>query len=74
VDIVKGGDMDSTVETIEVVCPRCGDEFALWYRLSPDPADPATCPTCGHDLAEDRLLHEEGFWVLVADDGEAERV
>ena len=72
--IAKGGDMDSTIETIEVVCPRCGEEFALSYRSSPDPMPSLPCPTCGHDLAEDRLLHEEGFWVLAADDGEAERV
>ena len=73
-DMAKGGDMDSTVEMIEVVCPRCGEEFALWYRLSSDLADSTTCPSCGHDLAEDRLLHEEGFWLLAADDKEIERV
>ena len=71
--MAKGGDMDSTAEMIEVVCPRCGEEFALWYRLAPDPTTTTTCPSCGHDLAGDRLLHEEGFWVLAADDKEAER-
>jgi len=70
--MAKGGDMDSTVEMIEVVCPRCNEEFVLWYRPSPDPTASTTCPSCGHDLAEDRLLHEEGFWVLAADDQEAE--
>ena len=70
--MAKGGDMDLTVEMIEVVCPRCNEEFALWYPPPPDLAASTTCPNCGHDLAEDRLLHEEGFWVLAADDKEAE--
>ncbi len=25
-DMAKGGDMDSTAEMIEVVCPRCGED------------------------------------------------
>ncbi len=35
--MAKGGDMSSNAEMIEVVCPRCGEEFGHWYRLD-DPA------------------------------------
>ena len=59
--------MSSNAEMIEVVCPRCGEEFGEWHRLD-DPAAMASCPLCGHDLTGDRLLHEDGVWALAAED------
>jgi len=63
--------MSSTAEMIEVLCPRCGDEYLDWYRPSLDPAISSTCPNCGYDPATDQLLHENGALVLEADDEEA---
>jgi endogenous inhibitor of DNA gyrase (YacG/DUF329 family) len=63
--------MSSTAEMIEVMCPRCGNEFLDWHRPAQEPAISSTCPTCGYDPATDRLLHENGSWVLVGDDDEA---
>ena len=63
--------MSSTAEMIEVMCPRCGNEFLDWHRSEQEPATSSTCPNCGYDPATDRLLHENGAWVLVGDDDEA---
>jgi DNA-directed RNA polymerase subunit RPC12/RpoP len=64
--------MSSTAEMIEVVCPRCGDEYGHWYQPE-DPAAMASCPHCGHDLAGDRFLHENGVWALTAEDEATDR-
>ena len=63
--------MSSTAEMIEVMCPRCGDGYLDWYRPSLDQAFSSTCPYCGYDPACDLLLHQNGAWVLEADDNEA---
>jgi predicted RNA-binding Zn-ribbon protein involved in translation (DUF1610 family) len=70
--MAKGGDMSSTAEMIEVVCPRCGEEYGHWYQPE-DPAAMASCPHCGHDLAADRLLHEDGVWALTVEEEATER-
>jgi predicted RNA-binding Zn-ribbon protein involved in translation (DUF1610 family) len=64
--------MSSNAEMVDVVCPRCGEEFGHWHRPE-DPSAMALCPHCGHDLAGDRLLHEDGFWVLTAEDEATDR-
>ena len=63
--------MSPTAEMIEVVCPRCGESYAQWYRPATDPAAISSCPHCGHDPAIDRLVHEDGIWTLTADEDEA---
>ena len=66
--------MNSIVDEIDVVCPRCGEEYTDWTRPSLDAITSSTCPRCGYRLAEDRLIREEGIWSLALDDGEtAER-
>jgi len=41
---------------IRIPCPRCGSEL---LRLTPtEPADPVTCPRCGH-----RFEPEDESWV-----------
>ncbi|MDX2436623.1 MAG: hypothetical protein QNL88_06180 [Acidobacteriota bacterium] len=68
--LAKGASMRSTAELVEIVCPRCGEEFADWHSLSL-PAESATeCPRCGHDLATDPLFQEEGLWVFEPEDDE----
>jgi DNA-directed RNA polymerase subunit RPC12/RpoP len=62
--------MRSTVEMTEIVCPRCGEEFADWRALSFPPSSSTRCPRCGHDLAADPLIHEEGVWPLEQVDDE----
>lgn len=68
--LAKGASMQSTAELVEIVCPRCGEEFADWHALSLPAGSATACPRCGHDLATDPLLHEEGLWVLEAADDE----
>jgi len=63
--------MNSIVDEIDVVCPKCGEEYIDWYRPSFDPAVSAKCPRCGHELADDQLTREEGIWTLATDDAEA---
>jgi len=63
--------MQSTVEMTEIVCPRCGEEFADWHSLSLPSSRFTACPRCGYDLGSDPLLHEEGVWMLEADDEDA---
>jgi DNA-directed RNA polymerase subunit RPC12/RpoP len=70
----KGGAMNSIVEEIDIVCPRCGEEFTDWTRPSLDAITTSTCPRCGYRLADDRVLREDGIWALTTDDSEnAER-
>jgi DNA-directed RNA polymerase subunit RPC12/RpoP len=64
--------MNSNTEMIEVVCPRCGEEYGHWRRPN-DPAAAASCPRCGHDLSGDRLLHEDGVWSLTTEDEATDR-
>ncbi len=64
--------MSANAEMIEVVCPRCGEEYGHWNRPD-DPAANAPCPRCGHDLSADRLLHEDGVWALTAEDEATDR-
>jgi predicted RNA-binding Zn-ribbon protein involved in translation (DUF1610 family) len=62
--------MVSIVEEIDVVCPKCGEEYIDWYRPSFDPAASSTCPRCGHEIAEDQMMREDGIWTLVTDEAE----
>jgi len=59
--------MQSTAEMTEIVCPRCGEEFADWQSLSLPAGHSNECPRCGHDLAADPLLFEEGVWAFEPD-------
>ena len=59
--------MSSNVEMVEVVCPRCSEEFGHWHRLE-DPPAVESCPHCGYDVSGDRLLHEDGVWTLTPED------
>jgi len=54
--------MSSLPEKIEVMCPKCGEEFADWRRYSTDPAISAVCPHCGFDFAGDDRIRSEGEW------------
>jgi hypothetical protein len=63
--------MSIHAEKIEVICPKCGDEFADWYRPSLDPAASATCPTCGYCLSDDSSVRTEGPWLPEDAFGEA---
>ena len=59
--------MSTFAEKIEVICPKCGEEFADWYRPSLDPAACSTCPQCGYRLSDDVSVRTEGPWL--PDDG-----
>jgi uncharacterized protein (UPF0212 family) len=62
--------MRSTVEISEIVCPKCGEEFADWRAVSL-PSSPSTiCPSCGYDISSDPLAYEEGIWSLEPPDDE----
>jgi hypothetical protein len=50
-------------EKIAVICPKCGEEFADWYRPSLDPAASATCPKCAFQLSSDDKVRTEGPYV-----------
>jgi predicted RNA-binding Zn-ribbon protein involved in translation (DUF1610 family) len=63
--------MSSLPEKIEVMCPKCGEEFADWYLSSADPATSAVCPHCGFDFARDDRIRQEGGWQPEADEVEA---
>jgi predicted RNA-binding Zn-ribbon protein involved in translation (DUF1610 family) len=56
--------MRSTVEMSEIVCPKCGEEFADWRAVSLPPDHSTTCPSCGYDISSDPLAYEEGIWIL----------
>lgn len=62
--------MQSTVEMTEIVCPRCGEEFAEWQSLVLPSSRSSACPRCGYDLASDPLVHEEGVWAFEIEDDE----
>lgn len=62
--------MRSTVEMTEIVCPKCGEEYADWHSLTLPSGRSTTCPRCGYDLTSDPLVHEEGIWVLTPPDDE----
>lgn len=63
--------MRSAAEMIEVLCPRCGEEFADWFRPAESSPLLSTCPHCGHDLTTDPVVHEDGVLALtpVEDEG-----
>jgi len=64
--------MRSTVEMSEIVCPKCGEEFADWHGVSLPSNFSTTCPSCGYDISSDPLAYEEGIWILEpADDEDA---
>lgn len=66
--------MSSTEEMIEVYCPRCGEAYVHWESRISSSLTSFTCPHCGHDPATDRLIHEDGVWLLAAEEEErAER-
>ena len=52
--------MSLDVEKIAVICPKCGEEFADWYRPSLDPAASATCPHCAYRLSADEKVRSDG--------------
>jgi endogenous inhibitor of DNA gyrase (YacG/DUF329 family) len=75
----------SPVETIDVLCPRCGTRYQDWTRgsvnLDLDEFDDdylrrvstATCPDCGHVVELSTLIVSGGVWMLSrGDDVEAE--
>jgi len=62
--------MRSAVEMTEIVCPRCGEEFADWRAVSLPPSRSTTCPSCGYDISSDPFVHEEGVWPLEPVDDE----
>jgi len=64
--------MSSNVEMIEVVCPKCGEEYGYWYGVD-DPAETDSCPYCGHAVAGDRSLHKDGVWALTVEDEMSDR-
>lgn len=66
----KGALMRTTVEMSEIVCPKCGEEFADWHSVSLPSDRSTTCPSCGYDLSSDPLAYEEGLWSLEPTDDE----
>jgi predicted RNA-binding Zn-ribbon protein involved in translation (DUF1610 family) len=63
--------MSSLPEKIEVVCPKCGEEYAAWDRSAYDPATSSSCPHCGHEMANDQSVRQDGAWLPTADENEA---
>ena len=66
--------MSSTAEMIEVLCVRCGEQYAGWDQSLLDAPEKSACPYCGHDPMLDRLLHEEGVMVLGGEEEDAPAV
>ncbi len=62
--------MRSAVEITELVCPKCGEEFADWRTVSLPSEHSTTCPSCGYDISSDPLVYEEGIWSLEPPDDE----
>lgn len=62
--------MRSTVDMTEIVCPKCGEEFADWRTVSLPSSHSTTCPSCGYDISSDPLVHEEGIWSFEPADDE----
>ena len=62
--------MSWIAEKIEVACPKCGEWFEDWDRPKHDPATTASCPVCGHRLAGDVSVRQDGALqpILDADD------
>jgi hypothetical protein len=54
--------MSALPEKIEVMCPKCGEDFGGWYQSSSDPAASSTCPRCGYRMGTDASLFSEGVW------------
>jgi ribosomal protein S27AE len=54
--------MLTTPELVEIACPHCGEAFAVWERSDHEPIATAVCPRCGHSLAADHQVREEGAW------------
>ncbi len=54
--------MSWAVQKIEVSCPKCGESYEDWERPSHEPAASTTCPACGHVLARDPSIREDGAW------------
>ena len=52
--------MSSLPEKIEVVCTKCGEEYAAWDRSTFDPATSSSCPNCGHEMASDQSVRQDG--------------
>jgi hypothetical protein len=53
---------------IEIICPRCGEDFSAWSRASFDPATSSSCPNCGHDFVNDPSLRDEAMWLPAFED------
>ncbi len=64
--------MSSLPEKIEVICPKCGEEFGGWLRPSADPAVSSTCPTCGFALVSDDAVWSDGAYQPVLDELEVQ--
>jgi hypothetical protein len=62
--------MSSLSEKIEIICPKCGEDFGAWSHTSVDPATSSSCPNCGFNLAGDPLLREEAPWQPTVEDTE----
>lgn len=63
--------MSSLPEKVEVVCPKCGEEFAAWSARRSDPATSSTCPRCRFELMHDATVRQEGAWQPELDEPEA---
>lgn len=60
--------MSWMVDKVEVTCPKCGEWFEDWVRPSYDPATSSSCPICGHQLANDPSIRQDGALLTVIDD------
>lgn len=66
--------MSWPVDKVEVTCPKCGEWFEDWVRPSYDPATSSRCPVCGHRLASDPSIRQDGaLQVMIEDMDELER-
>ncbi len=54
--------MACTPELTEIVCPRCGEEFATWDQQALAVPTELVCPRCGMRPARDLRIREDGFW------------
>ena len=62
-----------TPDTVEHVCPRCGEPYREWFRPELEAAAPCACPHCGHDQAIDAIVFENGIWAMVVEDEARDR-
>ncbi len=49
--------MATEVESIVVMCPKCGVEFATWQGIGLEGLGPDPCPKCGFTPSEDPRVY-----------------